>query len=138
MSPGAAVCQIPRPIRAHGHSSPSSWCQTGHRVDGWMGLPFSLRNSLPSAAVPNRSMCSLDRCVSRSRGGSRGPSRGPAAGVGVRAGRGRRAAERVDAGGMGPCSPVTHPASPATGARSSAVTVLSGYLQPRPLGGSDY
>ena len=45
-----------------------TFCQTCHQVDGWMGLPFSLRNSLPSGAVPNRSMCS--RSMTTSSGGT--------------------------------------------------------------------
>ena len=41
------------------------------------------------------------RCMSGSRAGSRGRSRGPGCGIPVRAGRGVRAEERVDAGRAG-------------------------------------
>jgi len=44
-----------------------TFCHTCHHVDGWSGFPRSERNSLPSGATPNVSMCA--RRSSTSSGG---------------------------------------------------------------------
>jgi len=46
------------------------FCQDCHQVDCWLGLPFSLRDSLPSGAGPEQVdvLAQHDRQLGRDRG----------------------------------------------------------------------